>query len=124
SRDFGGVMRLLILSEVDDWDFGPRLAAAGHEIVAWARPAWQRNAPHRRFHRAVRRITKTVLSLSRPVQVVAPRFDNWSWLRMHGIPRLDCPNVNDPRFVEIVQSMNVDIIAVCFFPQILKSAIL
>jgi UDP-4-amino-4-deoxy-L-arabinose formyltransferase/UDP-glucuronic acid dehydrogenase (UDP-4-keto-hexauronic acid decarboxylating) len=43
---------------------------------------------------------------------------------MQAVPRLDCPDVNEPRFVEFVRSLQVDVIAVCFYPQILKSAIL
>ena len=117
-------MRLLILSEVDDWDLGPRLEKAGHEIVAWARPVWRRNVPQGPIHRWVKSIAKVALSRSRPIQLVAPRFDNWTWLEMHGIPRLECHDVNDSRFVEFVQSAKVDVIAVCFYPQILKSAIL
>ena len=117
-------MRLLILSDVDDWDLGPRLVAAGHEIVAWARPMWTRSKPPGPIHRRIRSIARIVLSRSRPLHVIAPRFDNWSWLETHGILRLDCPDVNDPQFVEFVRSAKVDVIAVCFYPQILKSAIL
>jgi UDP-4-amino-4-deoxy-L-arabinose formyltransferase/UDP-glucuronic acid dehydrogenase (UDP-4-keto-hexauronic acid decarboxylating) len=117
-------MRLLILSEVDDWDLGPRLTAAGHEIVAWARPAWRRNTTRGPFYRGLRSIAKVALSQARPVQLVAPRFDALSWLEMQKIPRLDCPNVNDPRFVQFAQSANVDVILVCFYSQILKSGIL
>ena len=36
-------LRLLVLSEVDDWDFGRQVKASGHEIVAWARPIWKRD---------------------------------------------------------------------------------
>ena len=35
-------MRLLVLSQIADWDFGPRVKAGGHEIVAWVRPTWAR----------------------------------------------------------------------------------
>src|SRR5207244_11154145 len=36
-------LRLLVLSEIDDWDLGPQLKACGHEIVAWVRPTWGRD---------------------------------------------------------------------------------
>ena len=117
-------LRLLVLSEVDDWDLGPRLKACGHEIVAWVRPTWGRVPKCGGLCQAVSTIVKAILSLSKPTGTIKPRFDAWTWLDKRKIPRIPCPNVNAPQFIEYVKGLNIDLIVVCFFSQILKKAIL
>jgi methionyl-tRNA formyltransferase len=65
-----------------------------------------------------------MLCLSRPIRIIPPQFDAWEWLDKEKIPRIPCPSVNDPKFVEYVKGLHIDLIAVYFFPQILKPAIL
>lgn len=117
-------LRLLVLSEVDDWDFGPQLKACGHQIVAWVRPTWGRDPKCGGLCQAVRTTVKTIFSQSKPIQTIKPRFDAWTWLDKEKIPRIPCPSVNAPQFIEYVKSLNIDLIVVCFFSQILKTAML
>ena len=117
-------MRLLVLSHIADWDFGPRLKACGHDIVAWVRPTWERGRSYGRVSLAVRTTVKTIFSQSKPIRTIKPRFDTWTWLEKEKIPRIPCPSVNAPRFIEYVKGLNIDLIVVCIFPQILKAAIL
>ena len=112
-------MRLLVFSQIADWDFGPRLKASGHDIAAWVRPTWEQGPPQ-----AVSTIRSTILSRPKPIQTRQPRFDTRTWLDHEKIPRIPCPNVNAPQFIEYVKSLNIDLIVVCIFPQILKAAIL
>jgi len=120
----GPALRLLVLSDIDDWDFGRRLKDCGHTIVAWARPRWKQKPRCGALRHAIRTTVRAILCLSRPVRIITPQFDAWKWLDKEKIPRIPCPNVNDPKFVEYVKSLNIDLIAVYFFPQILKPAIL
>jgi methionyl-tRNA formyltransferase len=113
-------LRLLVLSEIDDWDLGRQLKASGHHIVAWARPLWIRDPKCGSLCRAVR----AIFSLTKPARKIAPRFDAWTWLDKEQIPRVPCPKVNAPEFVEYVKRLNIDLIVVYFFSQILKPAIL
>jgi methionyl-tRNA formyltransferase len=113
-------LRLLVLSEIDDWDLGRQLKASGHHIVAWARPLWIRDPKCGSLCRAVR----AIFSLTKPSRKIIPRFDAWTWLDKEKIPRVPCPNVNAPAFVEYVKGLNIDLIVVYFFPQILKPPIL
>jgi methionyl-tRNA formyltransferase len=117
-------MRLLVLSQIADWDFGPRLKASGHDIAAWVRPTWERGQRYDRPSQAFRTTVKTILSQSKPIQTIESRFDTWTWLEQEKIPRIPCPNVNAPKFIEYVKGLNVDLIVACIFPQILKAAIL
>jgi len=117
-------LRLLVISEIDDWDIGPRLKASGHEIVAWARPRWVRGPKRGGLYRAVKTIVKTILSLPEPNKTIKPQFDAWTWLDKEEIPRIPCPSVNAPEFIEYVKGLNIDLIVVYFLPQILKGAIL
>ena len=117
-------MRLLVLSHIADWDFGPQVKACGHEIVAWVRPTWERGQRHSHRSQAVRTTVRTILSQSKPIWTIQPRFDTWTWLDKEKIPRIPCPSVNAPRFIEYVKGLNIDLIVVCIFPQILKAAIL
>jgi len=112
-------MRLLVFSQIADWDFGPRLKASGHDIAAWVRPTWEQGPPQ-----AVSTILTTILSRAKPIQTSQPRFDTRTWLDHEKIPRIPCPSVNAPQFVEYVKSLNIDLIVVCIFPQIFKAAIL
>ncbi len=64
------------------------------------------------------------MCLPRPIGRITPQFNAWKWLDEEKIPRIPCPNVNDPKFIEYVKGLNVDLIAVYFFPQILKPAML
>ena len=112
-------MRLLVFSQIADWDFGPRLKASGHDIAAWVRPTWEQGPPQ-----AVSTIRTTILSRPKSIQARQPRFDTRTWLDHEKIPRIPCPNVNAPQFIEYVKSLNIDLIVVCIFPQILKAAIL
>ena len=120
----GPALRLLVLSDIDDWDFGRQLKDCGHAIVAWARPRWKQGPKGGALRHAVRATVRAIFCLSRPIRTITPQFDAWKWLDKEQIPRIPCPNVNDPTFVEYVRSLNIDLIAVYFFPQILKPAIL
>ena len=117
-------LRLLVLSEVDDWDFGRQVKASGHEIVAWARPLWKRNPKGYGLGYTIRTFVRAMLCRSKPIGAVAPRFDAWKWLDREKIERITSPNVNSPTFVEYVKGLNIDLIVVFFFPQILKTALL
>jgi methionyl-tRNA formyltransferase len=117
-------LRLLVLSEVDDWDFGRQVKASGHEIVAWARPFWKRNPKGYGLGYTIRAFFRAMLCRSKPIRTMTPRFDTWRWLDKEKIQRITSPNVNSPKFVEYVKSLNIDLIVVFFFPQILKSALL
>ena len=120
----GPALRLLVLSDINDWDFGQQLKDCGHTIVAWARPRWKQGPKCGALRHAVRATVRAILCLSRPIRIITPQFDAWKWLDKEKIPRIPCPNVNDPKFVEYVKGLNIDLIAVYFFPQILKPAIL
>ncbi|MEP6891250.1 MAG: methionyl-tRNA formyltransferase [Nitrospirota bacterium] len=117
-------MRLLVLSHIADWDFGPQVKACGHEIVAWVRPTWERGQRYSPRSQAVRAIVRMILSRPEPIRTIQPKFDTWTWLEKEKIPRIPCPNVNTPKFTEYVKGLNIDLIVVCIFPQILKAAIL
>ncbi len=117
-------LRLLVLSEIDDWDFGRQLKACGHDIVAWVRPRWKRDPKCGGLCHAVRTTIKAILCLPKPIRTIKPRFGAWRWLNKEKILRITSPNVNSPTFVEYVKRLNVDLIVVYFFPQILKTAIL
>jgi methionyl-tRNA formyltransferase len=117
-------MRLLVLSHIADWDFGPQVKADGHEIVAWVRTTWARGQRYSHRSQAIRATIRTILSRPEPIQTIQPKFDTWTWLEKEKVPRIPCPNVNAPRFIEYVKGLNVDLIVVCVFPQILKAAIL
>ena len=117
-------LRLLVLSEIDDWDFGRRLKACGHDIVAWVRPRWKRDPNCGGLCHAVRTTIKAILCLPKPIRTIKPRFGAWRWLNKEKILRITSPNVNSPTFVEHVKRLNVDLIVVYFFSQILKTAIL
>ena len=117
-------LRLLVLSEVDDWDFGRQLKACGHDIVAWARPMWKRDPKCGGLCHAVRTTINAILCRPKPIRTIKPRFSAWSWLDKEKILRITSPNVNSPNFVKYVKDLNVDLIVVYFFSQILKTAIL
>jgi methionyl-tRNA formyltransferase len=117
-------LRLLVLSEIDDWDFGRQVKDSGHEIVAWARPFWKRNPKGYGLGYTIRTAVRAMLCLSKPIRAMAPRFDAWTWLDEEKIQRITSPNVNSPTFVEYVKGLNIDLIVVFFFPQILKTALL
>ena len=117
-------LRLLVLSEIDDWDFGRQLKACGHDIVAWVRPRWKRDPKCGGLCHAVRTTIKAILCLPKPIRTIKPRFGAWRWLNKEKILRITSPNVNSPTFVEHVKRLNVDLIVVYFFSQILKTAIL
>ena len=117
-------MRLLVLSHIADWDFGPQVKACGHQIVAWVRPTWERGQRYGDGSQTLRSIARTICALPEPIRAIQPKFDTWTWLEKEKIPRIPCPNINAPRFVEYVKGLNIDLIVVCVFPQILKAAIL
>jgi methionyl-tRNA formyltransferase len=117
-------LRLLVLSEVDDWDFGRQVKASGHDIVAWARPIWKRGPKGGGLGYTIRTIIRAILCRSKPIRAITPRFDAWRWLDKEKIQRITSPNVNSPTFVEYVKGLNIDLIVVFFFPQILKTALL
>ena len=117
-------LRLLVLSEVDDWDFGRQVKASGHEIVAWARPFWKRNPKGDGLGYTIRTFVRAMLCRSKPIRAMTPRFDTWRWLDKEKIQRITSPNVNSPTFVDYVKCLNIDLIVVFFFPQILKPALL
>ena len=117
-------MRLLVLSHIADWDFGSQVKAGGHEIVAWGRTTWERDQRYSHSSQGVRAIVRTILSQPKPIRTIQPKFDTWTWLEKEKIPRIPCPNVNAPQFIEYVKGLNIDLIVVCVFPQILKAAIL
>ena len=120
----GPALRLLVLSDIDDWDVGQRLKDCGHHIVAWARPRWKHGPKCGALRHAIRTTVRTILCLSKPIRIITPEFDAWKWLDREKIPRIPCPNVNDPKFVEYVKGLNIDLVVVYFFSQILKPAIL
>ena len=120
----GPALRLLVLSDIDDWDVGQRLKDCGHHIVAWARPRWKQGPKCGALRHAIRTTVRTILCLSKPIRIITPEFDAWKWLDKEKIPRTPCPNVNDPKFVEYVKGLNIDLVVVYFFSQILKPAIL
>jgi methionyl-tRNA formyltransferase len=117
-------LRLLVLSEVDDWDFGRQVKASGHDIVAWARPIWKRGPKGGALGYTIRTIIRAMLCRSKPIRTITPRFDAWRWLDKEKIQRITSPNVNSPTFIEYVKGLNIDLIVVFFFPQILKTALL
>ena len=117
-------MRLLVLSQIADWDFGPRVKAGGHEIVAWVRPTWARGERYSEGAQALRTTFRTIFSGPEPIRAIPPKFDTWTWLEREKIPRIPCPNVNAPKFIEYVKGLNIDLIVSSIFPQILKAAIL
>ncbi len=117
-------MRLLVLSQIADWDFGPQVKACGHEIIAWVRPTWERGQRDSDGSKMIGRIAKTIFALPEPIRAIEPKFDTWTWLEKEKIPRIPCPNINAPRFIEYVKGLNIDLIVACVFPQILKAAIL
>ncbi|TKB55265.1 MAG: methionyl-tRNA formyltransferase [Nitrospira sp.] len=120
----GPALRLLVLSDIDDWDVGRRLKDCGHTIVAWARPRWKQGPKCGALRHAIRTTVRTILCLPRPIRTIPPQFDAWKWLDKEKIPRIPCPNVNDPKFIEYVKGLNIDLVVVYFFSQILKPAIL
>lgn len=65
-----------------------------------------------------------IVCRSKPIRIIQPRFSAWRWLDKEKILRITSPNVNSPTFVEYVKGLNVDLIVVYFFPQILKTALL
>lgn len=117
-------LRLLVLSEINDWDLGQRVKAFGHSIVAWVPPTWERGPIHGGPNQALWTIIKTIFSQTKPIRTIEPRFDTWTWLEQEKIPHRPCSSVNAPKFVEYVKSLNIDLIVVYFFPQILKAPIL
>src|SRR5262245_14241541 len=117
-------LRLLVLSEINDWDLGQRVKAFGHNIVAWVPPTWERGPIHGGPNQALWTIIKTIFSQTKPIRTIEPRFDTWTWLEQEKIPHRPCSSVNAPKFVEYVKSLNIDLIVVYFFPQILKAPIL
>jgi methionyl-tRNA formyltransferase len=117
-------MRLLVLSHIADWDFGPQAKAYGHEIVAWVRTKWERGEGYSHGSQTLRRIASTIFARPKPIRTIQPKFDTWTWLEKEKIKRIPCPNVNAPQFVEYVKRLNIDLIVVSVFPQILKAAIL
>ena len=117
-------LRLLVFSEVDDWDFGRLVKASGHEIVAWARPIWKRQPKSDGLGFTIRTLVRALLCRSKPIRLMTPTFDAWRWLDKEKIRRITSPNVNSPTFVEHVRGLNIDLIVVFFFPQILKTALL
>jgi methionyl-tRNA formyltransferase len=117
-------LRLLVLSEIDDWDFGRQLKACGHDIVAWARPTWKRDPKCGGLCHAVRTTINAILCRPKPIRTIKPRFGAWRWLDKEKILRITSPNVNSPNFIKYVKGLNIDLIVVFFFPQILKTALL
>ena len=117
-------LRLLVLSEIDDWDFGRQLKACGHDIVAWARPMWKRAPKCGGLCHAVRTTINAILCRPKPIRTIKPRFDAWRWLDKEKILRITSPNVNSPTFIEYVKGLNIDLIVVFFFPQVLRTALL
>jgi methionyl-tRNA formyltransferase len=65
-----------------------------------------------------------MLCRSKPPRPITPQFNAWTWLDQEKIPRITSPKVNDPDFIDYVKSLNVDLIVVFFFSQILKPALL
>jgi methionyl-tRNA formyltransferase len=116
-------LRLLVLSEIDDWDFGLQLKASGHTIVAWARPRWKRSPKGDGFGYTIRTFLRAMLCRSKPIRTIHPQFDAWRWLDKEKIPRITSLNVNSPDFNKYVKGLNIDLIVVYFFSQILKGEI-
>ena len=117
-------LRILVLSEINDWDFGPRLKACGHEILAWIPPKWEGGPKNGGSNQGLKAVARTIFSQSKPTRSIRPEFDTWTWLEREKIPHHPCSNVNTPKFVDYVSSLNIDLIVVYFFSQILKTAIL
>ena len=117
-------MRILVLSEINDWDLGPRLKACGHDIAAWIPPTWERGPKNGGAYQGVRATLRTILSQSKPIRTIEPKFDTWTWLEREKIPHIPCPKVNAPKFIEYVKGLNIDLIVVYFFSQILKTDLL
>ena len=117
-------LRVLVLSEIDDWDFGRQLKACGHEIVAWARPRWKQRSTCGDLCHAIRSIIRAILCRPKPTRLIRARFNAWKWLDKEKVPRITSPNVNSSNFNEYVKGLNVDLIVVYYFPQILKTALL
>ncbi|HKO31797.1 MAG TPA: methionyl-tRNA formyltransferase [Nitrospiraceae bacterium] len=67
---------------------------------------------------------RRIFSGPEPIRTIPHKFDIWTWLEREKVPRIPCPNVNAPKFIEYVKSLNIDLIVSCIFPQILKAAIL
>jgi methionyl-tRNA formyltransferase len=117
-------MRILVLSEIGDWDFGSQLKACGHDIVAWVPPTWEESPKDGGPYQAVKTTFRTMLSQPKPIRTIKPKFNAWTWLDKEKIPRTPCSNVNAPKFIEYAKGLNIDLIVVYFFPQILKAPIL
>lgn len=117
-------LRVLVLSEIDDWDFGRQLKDCGHEIVAWARPKWNPSSACSNLCYAIRSIMRAILCRPKPIRTIQARYNAWKWLDKEKIPRITSPNVNSSNFNEYVKGLNVDLIVVYYFPQILKTALL
>ncbi len=117
-------LRILVLSEINDWDFGPRLKAYGHDIVAWVPPKWEGGPKNGGSNQGLKVVVRTIFSQSKPVRTIQPEYDTWTWLEREKIPHRPCSNVNTPKFVDYVRSLNLDLIVVYFFSQILKTALL
>jgi methionyl-tRNA formyltransferase len=60
----------------------------------------------------------------KPIRTIQARFNAWKWLDNEKIPRITSPNVNSANFNQYVKGLNVDLIVVYYFPQILKTALL
>lgn len=117
-------MRILVLSEIGDWDFGSQLKACGHDIVAWVPPTWEGAQKNGGPYQAIKTIFRTIFSQPKPIRIIEPQFNAWAWLDKEKIPRTPCSNVNTPKFAEYAKGLNIDLIVVYFFPQILKAPIL
>ena len=116
-------LRLLVLSEIDDWDLGMRLKASGHTIAAWARPRWKRSPKGNGLGYMIRTLLRAMLCRPKPIRTITPQFDAWSWLDKEKIPRITSLNVNSSEFIEYVKGLNIDLIVVYFFSQIFKGEI-
>jgi len=81
-------MRLLVLSHIADWDFGPQAKAYGHEIVAWVRTTWERGERYSHGSQMLRTIARTIFALPKPIRAIQPKFDTWTWLEKEKIKRM------------------------------------
>jgi methionyl-tRNA formyltransferase len=117
-------MRILVLSEIGDWDLGSRLKASGHDIVAWVPPTWEGSRKNGGPYQTIRATLRTIFSQPKPIRAIDHQFNVWAWLDKEKIPRTPCFNVNTPTFAEYAKNLNLDLIVVYFFPQILKAPIL